>query len=78
MINGRCSRSGISAVAVTKCVLGSIRIAEAIKKSGISIFGDSRLENLLNLREHFGSGQELIMLRSPMPGSDIAYKRAEQ
>ena len=66
IINDRCSRLGISVISVTKCVLGNIQIARAIKKSGISIFGDSRLENLLSMRKHFGSRQKLVMLRSPM------------
>ena len=68
IINIRCSDLGISIVGVTKCVLGDIKIAGAMKKSGITIFGDSRLENLKRLRNYYGKDQQLIMLRSPMPG----------
>lgn len=39
IISDRCSRSGISVVYVTKCVLDNIRIACAVNKSGNSIFG---------------------------------------
>jgi len=59
---------GISVVGVTKGVLGDVKIASAMKKSGITIFGDSRIENLERLRKFFGKNQPLIMLRSPMPG----------
>ncbi len=37
IINDRCSRSGIAVVTVTKCVLGNIKIARAINKSGIAV-----------------------------------------
>ncbi len=67
IINLKCTEMGISLVGVTKCILGDIKIAGAIKQSGISIFGDSRLENLKKLRDFFGDKQQLIMLRSPMP-----------
>ncbi|MDD5622779.1 MAG: alanine racemase [Actinomycetota bacterium] len=68
IINSRCADIGISVVGVTKCVLGDIKIAEAMRKSGIVIFGDSRLENLKKLRNFYGEDQKLMMLRSPMPG----------
>jgi len=66
VINMQCSKLGISVVGVTKCVLGDVKIAEAMRKSGITIFGDSRLENLERLREFYGQEQPLMMLRSPM------------
>ncbi|MBU4483688.1 MAG: alanine racemase [Actinomycetia bacterium] len=66
IINGWCANLGISVVGVTKCVLGDIKIAAAMKKSGVNIFGDSRLENLRKLRNFYGKGQQLMMLRSPM------------
>lgn len=66
IISDRCAALGISVVGVTKCVLGDIRIAETLKSSGIDILGDSRLANLKKLRDHFGPGQPLIMLRTPM------------
>ena len=65
-INDRCAQSGISVVGVTKSILADINIAKILKKSGIKIFGDSRLLNLQKLRTYFGYGQELVMLRTPM------------
>jgi predicted amino acid racemase len=67
IIDLKCTELGIELVGVTKCTLGDIKIAGAIKKSGISILGDSRLGNLKRLRDFFGDEQKLIMLRSPMP-----------
>jgi len=66
IINGRCTSKGITVVGVLKCVLGDTRIAGVLKKQGIEIFGDSRLDNLKKLRKHFGSAQELVLLRTPM------------
>ncbi len=66
LINDRCIRSGISVVGVLKCVLGDNIIADILKQQGIGIIGDSRLNNLRKLRDHFGKGQQLIMLRTPM------------
>ncbi|MFA5014888.1 MAG: alanine racemase [Actinomycetota bacterium] len=68
IINTRCADLGISVVGVTKCVLGDVKIAGAMRKSGIAVFGDSRLENLKKLRDFYGEDQKLLMLRSPMPG----------
>ena len=65
-INDRCVLSGISVVGVTKSILADINIVKILKKSGIKVFGDSRLLNLRKLRNYFGFGQELIMLRTPM------------
>lgn len=66
LINDRCVHSGISVVGVSKCVLGDVKIAEAFKKQGIDIIGDSRLDNLKKLKEKFGSKQKLLLLRAPM------------
>ena len=65
-INDRCVQSGISVIGVTKSILADINIVKTLKKSGIKIFGDSRLLNLKKLRNYFGYGQELVMLRTPM------------
>ncbi len=67
VVKKRCSTVGISVAGITKCVLGDIKIASAMKSSGITVFGDSRIENLERLRKFFGKKQPLIMLRSPMP-----------
>lgn len=66
LINNRCTSLGISVVGVLKCMLGDIKAAEIFKKNGINIFGDSRIENLQKLHDHFGSDQELMLLRTPM------------
>ncbi|MDD3519966.1 MAG: alanine racemase [Actinomycetota bacterium] len=66
LINDRCASRGMSVVGVTKSILADIDIVKILKKSGISIFGDSRLANLIKMREYFGYGQELILLRTPM------------
>jgi len=66
LINDRCVKNGISVVGVTKSVLADINIVKVLKRSGISIFGDSRLINLIKLRKYFGYGQQLILLRTPM------------
>lgn len=66
LINSRCASSGISVVGVTKGILADINITKVLKKSGIKVFGDSRLLNLIKLRNYFGYGQKLILLRTPM------------
>jgi ornithine racemase len=68
VINNRCLKAGISVVGVTKCVMADLEIASVMKKSGIKILGDSRLENLEKLRSFYGADQLLMMLRSPMQG----------
>jgi len=65
IINDRCAREGISVVAVTKCVLGSLQVARAMARAGIGTFGDSRIGNLQKLRQCFRPSQ-LILLRTPM------------
>jgi ornithine racemase len=66
IINDRCAKSGISVVGVSKCVLGDTRIAEVFLKTGVGIIGDSRLQNLENLRAYFGKKLPLMLLRTPM------------
>ncbi len=66
LINDRCALKGISVVGVTKSIAADIEIAKTLKKAGISTFGDSRLENLIKLRNYFGYGQKLVLLRTPM------------
>ena len=66
IINNRCALKGISVVGVTKSVTADIEIAKILKKAGIDILGDSRLKNLIKLRDYFGYGQKLILLRTPM------------
>jgi predicted amino acid racemase len=56
---------GISVTAVTKATLGSPEIAGAMRRAGVSGFGDSRIENIGAL--HRGRIQApLTLIRSPM------------
>ncbi|MDD5659108.1 MAG: alanine racemase [Actinomycetota bacterium] len=66
LIIDRCDKSGIAVIGVTKSILADINIVKVLKKSGIKIFGDSRLLNLAKLRNYFGYGQQLVLLRTPM------------
>lgn len=56
---------GIDLVAVTKAVLGSPEIADALVQSGVSALGDSRIENIELLR-HAGVTAPTVLIRSPM------------
>jgi predicted amino acid racemase len=56
----------IHIMAVTKGVCGSLRIADALLKSGIHSFGDSRIANIQKMREG-GIDARFTLIRSPMP-----------
>ena len=60
-----CKRHSIQITGVTKCVCGSPEIAEAYVKAGITMLGDSRVENLKTLAEH-GVEAEKWLIRAPM------------
>lgn len=60
-----CKRHSIQITGVTKCVCGSPEIAEAYVKAGITMLGDSRVENLKALAEH-GVEAEKWLIRAPM------------
>lgn len=66
VINDRCTRTGISVVGVSKCVLGDPEVVKVFLRTGIEIIGDSRLKNLERLRAYFGRRQSLILLRTAM------------
>jgi len=57
---------GIHITAVTKGVCGSLRIANALLKSGIRSLGDSRIANIQKMREG-GIDAQFILIRSPLP-----------
>lgn len=61
----RCKSAGIEVVGVTKGVLGSPEIAQAMLDGGIKTIGDSRLLNLKRLKEA-NLSCPLVMLRQPM------------
>lgn len=76
IICDRCAALGISVVAVTKSVLAHTRIVEAMASGKIDMLGDSRLDNLRQLRANFN--YPLMQLRTPMlseAGHTAAYSQ---
>lgn len=61
-----CRSKGIALTAVTKGVCGSPRIAAALVAGGIRSLGDSRLDNLVRMRQA-GVKAEYILIRPPRP-----------
>lgn len=61
----RLASKGISVTGVVKSSLGSPEIAHTLLRAGVSMLGDSRIENLERMR---GAGIEgpMLLLRSPM------------
>ncbi|MCE5259684.1 MAG: alanine/ornithine racemase family PLP-dependent enzyme [Chloroflexi bacterium] len=57
---------GIRITAVTKGVCGSLEIARSLQRSGISSFGDSRIDNIRRMRQG-GIAGEFMLIRSPVP-----------
>ena len=55
---------GISVIGVTKVVCGDPNIAEALVKSGINILADSRIENIIKMR-NAGVHAQFLLLRTP-------------
>ncbi len=64
-LNERLTHLGISVMGITKSVLGSADIAGALIRAGITRLGDSRIENIQNLRRA-QLGASLALIRSPM------------
>ena len=61
----RLASRGISVTGVTKAALGSVEIAHALLRAGVSGLGDSRIENIEALRLGQVSAP-LTLIRSPM------------
>ncbi len=61
-----CEENQIIVTGVTKAVCGDPRIAKAIIKGGVSQLGDSRISNIIRMR-NAGIKNEIILLRSPGP-----------
>ncbi len=51
IIKGLYGSKGIDIIGVTKAVCGNPVIADILLKSGISILADSRIENIIRMRE---------------------------
>ncbi|HOP24998.1 MAG TPA: alanine/ornithine racemase family PLP-dependent enzyme [Defluviitoga sp.] len=64
-LNKLCKNSGVDIVGVTKVVCAEPHIAQTIVDSGISILGDSRIQNIKNMIDH-GIKAEYMLLRIPM------------
>ncbi len=61
----RLDERGIEVMGVTKAVLGSPEVADALSRAGVSCLGDSRIENIEHLRRA-GVRSGLTLIRSPM------------
>ncbi|MGE5841533.1 MAG: alanine racemase [Deltaproteobacteria bacterium] len=62
----RCRGFGVEVVGVTKGVSGLPSVAKAMVEGGISTLGDSRLKNIIRMREA-GLAQPMVLIRSPAP-----------
>ncbi len=65
IIKGLYGSKGIDIVGVTKAVCGNPVIADILLKSGISILADSRIENIIRMREA-KINAEFLLLRTPL------------
>lgn len=61
----RLALQGIAVMGITKAVLGSAAIAHEMTLAGVSGLGDSRLENIVSMREA-GMVTPMALIRSPM------------
>ncbi len=61
----RLAPMGISVTGMTKATLGAPDIAKTLLDAGVSGLGDSRIENIMKMREA-GADAPLILTRSPM------------
>ena len=65
---------GISVTAVMKASLGSPEIARAVLKAGVTMIGDSRMENIEAMRRA-GINAPMMLIRSPMISETIRVVR---
>ena len=61
----RLAARGISVTAVTKASLGSPQIARTMLRAGVSMIGDSRMENIEAMRRA-GISAPMMLIRAPM------------
>ncbi len=77
VVTNMCANEGMEVIGVTKGVCGETRVARAMIEGGCVGVGDSRLRNLIKLREG-GIKEEITMLRLPMPSNaDAIVKYAD-
>ena len=65
IISSLAQKQNIQITGVTKCCCGEVQVAEAMLSGGAVSIGDSRIENLKNLRVS-GISSDLMLLRTPM------------
>jgi len=63
IVANKCAESGVEIMGVTKVFCGDEKIAEAEMKGGIKYFADSRIENLMRLKDF---DLPKVLLRLPM------------
>lgn len=62
---GRAAAQGVEIVGVTKVCCGAPEVAMALKKGGVAMLGDSRVENIARMREA-GVPGPFVLIRLPM------------
>ena len=62
-----CQENDIKLTGVVKGAAGDVRVAESFVKGGVKSIGDSRLQNIIYMREA-GFAEETVLLRLPQPG----------
>ncbi|MFW5781917.1 MAG: alanine/ornithine racemase family PLP-dependent enzyme [Candidatus Muiribacteriaceae bacterium] len=65
LIGRMCKKQGISLFGVTKVTCADHDVARAMIRGGVERLADSRMQNIISLRERFPS-TELLLLRLPM------------
>ncbi|MGC8644717.1 MAG: alanine racemase [Thermoplasmata archaeon] len=68
------SRKGVDVVGVTKVVQGDVRIAQSLLEAGLSWLGESRIENIANMRKK-GIEASILQIRSPQLSESIRSVR---
>ncbi|WP_350343853.1 alanine/ornithine racemase family PLP-dependent enzyme [Proteinivorax tanatarense] len=62
----QCKAHGVVPCAVTKVVCADKKVATELVENGFKQLADSRIENIIKLREYFGQKIETLLLRLPM------------
>lgn len=65
LLKKRCDKKGIDITGVVKGGAGDLRIVNSIVAGGITSLGDSRMENIIKMREA-GFDNQMVLLRLPM------------
>jgi predicted amino acid racemase len=63
-LKGALNSKSISIMGITKVILGNPTIAKRIVQAGISYLGDSRIENIIRMREE-GVNAHFVLIRNP-------------